>query len=229
MKVGIMQPYFMPYFNYFKLIKLVDKFIILDDVNFIKKGWINRNQIIVNNKPYLFTFPIISSSQNKKINELWFSGDPSWRVDFLKTVKHSYIKSPQFKKFYPLLENIVEFDDLNVSSYIGNSLELVCKYLRIETEILRTTSNFHNQALVGQDRIIDICNKNNCTEYFNLPGGKDLYSETIFKDNGIVLKFIENNDVEYKQFIGEPIKNLSMIDYLMFNDPVEFNTHCCIN
>lgn len=229
MKIAIMQPYFMPYFSYFKLINMVDRFIILDDVNYIKKGWINRNQILVSNNAYLFTLPIISSSQNKKINELWFSDSSNWRLDFLKTIKQSYAKSPQFKIFFPLLEQIINFSNLNVSSYVGNSLELVCRYLKIETEILGTSKIFNNQALAGQARILDICKKSDCTEYFNLPGGRGLYSQEVFSENGIELKFIENNNVVYDQFCGEPIRNLSIIDYLMFNDPAMFNFHCQIN
>ena len=65
-----MQPYFFPYIGYFQLINAVDKFIILDDVNYIKKGWINRNRILLNGKDYLFTIPCEKISQNKLINEV---------------------------------------------------------------------------------------------------------------------------------------------------------------
>ena len=64
MKVAIMQPYFMPYIGYFQLLDKVDKFIILDDVNFIKKGWINRNTVLVNGKEFLFSIPLKGISQN---------------------------------------------------------------------------------------------------------------------------------------------------------------------
>ena len=70
MKVAIMQPYIFPYLGYFQLIKSVDKFIFYDDVNFIKKGWINRNKILINGKESIITFPLIKASQNKLINEI---------------------------------------------------------------------------------------------------------------------------------------------------------------
>jgi hypothetical protein len=219
----------MPYFSYFKLIKLVDRFIILDDVNFIKKGWINRNQILINNKAYLFTLPISSSSQNKKINELNLSTEITWKKNFLKTIKQGYAKSPQFHNFFPLLEEIISFNDLNLSSFIGNSLMSVCNYLNIETEIIRTSSVFCNQDLTGESRIMDICKKNRCTEYINLPGGRSLYHSNLFSSSNIKLHFLKENEVTYKQFQGECIKNLSMIDYLMFNSPANFNDHCNIN
>ena len=65
MKIGIMQPYFMPYIGYWQLIGAVDKFVILDDVNYIMRGFINRNSILLNGKPYRFTLPVEKASQNK--------------------------------------------------------------------------------------------------------------------------------------------------------------------
>jgi hypothetical protein len=70
MKIGIMQPYIFPYIGYFQLIKAVDKFVLYDDVNFINKGWINRNRILSNGKDLLFTIPLKDASQNKLINEI---------------------------------------------------------------------------------------------------------------------------------------------------------------
>ena len=70
MKIGIMQPYLFPYIGYFQLIKCVDIFILLDDVTFINRGWINRNFIIVNKKKYMFTFSLKNKSQNTLIKDL---------------------------------------------------------------------------------------------------------------------------------------------------------------
>jgi len=73
MRVAVMQPYFMPYIGYFQLIKAVDKFIIYDDVNYIKQGWINRNNILLNGKSYLFSIPLKDASSFKKINDIEIS------------------------------------------------------------------------------------------------------------------------------------------------------------
>ena len=70
MKVAIMQPYLFPYFGYFQFINAVDKFIVYDDVNYIKQGWINRNTILINNVPYLFTVPLDNPSSFGKINSI---------------------------------------------------------------------------------------------------------------------------------------------------------------
>ncbi len=68
-KVAIMQPYFFPYIGYFQLINAVDTFVIYDDVNYIKKGWINRNKILLNGKEKRINLQIAGASQNKLINE----------------------------------------------------------------------------------------------------------------------------------------------------------------
>lgn len=170
MIAGIMQPYFMPYLHYFNLIKTVDKFVILDDVNYIKKGWINRNQILINNQAYLFTIPILDLSQNKKIYDLNLSSDPKWKSKFLRTMHQSYSNSPEFYNFFPLLEEIIYFPDSNLSSFIHNSIIKICKFLNIETEIIKSSKIF-NSRMTGEHRIIDLCQKLNCSEYLNLPGG----------------------------------------------------------
>ena len=69
-KVAIMQPYLFPYLGYFQLINAVDAFVFYDDVNFIKRGWINRNRILVNNEDQLISIPLIKASQNKLIKDV---------------------------------------------------------------------------------------------------------------------------------------------------------------
>lgn len=219
MIAGIMQPYFMPYLHYFNLIKTVDKFVILDDVNYIKKGWINRNQILINNQAYLFTIPILDLSQNKKIYDLNLSSDPKWKSKFLRTMHQSYSNSPEFYNFFPLLEEIIYFPDSNLSSFIHNSIIKICKFLNIETEIIKSSKIF-NSRMTGEHRIIDLCQKLNCSEYLNLPGGRNLYSSETFEKGNIRLNFLNTSpSLKYKQFNDKFIDNLSIIDCLMFNRP----------
>ena len=87
MTIGIMQPYFMPYIGYFQLIKAVDRFVILDDVNFITRGWANRNQIIVNGAKHRFSIRLCRQSQNRLFNEIVIADDFH---RFFETLRHSY-------------------------------------------------------------------------------------------------------------------------------------------
>ncbi len=91
MKIAIMQPYFLPYIGYFQLINAVDKFVFLDNVNFIKKGWINRNRLRIQEKEWLFSVPCKDLSQNKKICEI----EVNWNTNFTeKFLKPSILSAP---------------------------------------------------------------------------------------------------------------------------------------
>src|SRR5690606_25926733 len=107
MKLGIMQPYLFPYLGYFQLINAVDKFILLDDVNYIKGGWINRNYLQINNSILGFTVPLQKPSSFKKINEISLVPDINWRNKFLKTIHQNYKRSTYYPSFAPILERII--------------------------------------------------------------------------------------------------------------------------
>ena len=92
MKLAVMQPYLFPYIGYFQLIYAVDKFVLYDDVNYINKGWINRNNILVNGKGNLFTIPLKDASQNKLINEIYVSDEPKWKINFLQVIIRNLIE-----------------------------------------------------------------------------------------------------------------------------------------
>ena len=221
MKTAIMQPYLFPYIGYFQLINAVNKFIILDDVNYINKGWINRNNMIANKQKTLFTFPLIKASQNKLINEIEISEDKIWATKFLKTLTMSYKKAPFFEETKALIENILSFETKNLSEYLHNSISKIIEFLGITTQIVRTSAIFDKGNLIADDRILDICKKVNTDIYINPIGGQELYSKEKFKQNNIKLFFLQTGKVEYKQFGTNFIPSLSIIDVMMFNSPEE--------
>lgn len=217
MKVGIMQPYFLPYIGYWQLINAVDKYVVYDDVNFIKKGWINRNRILSNGNDLFINILINKMSQNKLINETFLVEDESWKNKLLKTIENSYKKAPYYNCVMPILKNIVLNKENNLALYLFNSLVLVNRYIGIDTKIILSSSIIKDNKLKGTDKILEICEKLNATEYYNAIGGIDLYSFDEFKKNGINLSFLKTNDICYKQFNNEFVPNLSIIDVMMFN------------
>lgn len=218
MKLGIMQPYFFPYLGYWQLIHAVDTFIILDDVNFIKKGWIHRNNILVNGKASPFNLNISKVSQNKTIRDHELAGDNKWKHKLLNTLKHQYKKAPHFQETYALVTQIIENDESNLSKFLGNSIIKICDYLNIDTKIIRSSSIYPKQELRGQDRIIDICKKEHATDYINPIGGLELYNPAYFEQNKLKLNFIKMQPITYPQLIESFVPHLSIIDVLMFND-----------
>ena len=214
MKIAVMQPYFFPYIGYWQLINSVDIFIIYDDVNFIKKGYINRNNILINNVKHLFTLALIKSSQNKKINEILI-GENNKKI--LRTIEQSYLKAPFFHEIFPIIEDIFSDKGKDLSKFLGNSLQIFSKYLDINTKFEYSSMLENDKSLQAQDRLIEISKILNATDYINAIGGEQLYDKNAFSDAGINLSFIQTELINYKQFNNKFIPNLSIIDVMMFN------------
>jgi WbqC-like protein family len=217
MKVGIMQPYFFPYIGYFQLISAVDKFIIYDDVNYINRGWINRNRILFNGNDFLFTLPLQSASQNKLIKETQVADDQKWFDKFIRTINQAYKKAPFYPKTFLLIEECLQYSKNNISDYNLRILNNICRYLNINTAIINSSSIYKNNNLHGATRILDICVKENATQYINPIGGLELYNTNDFYEKNIDLGFLKTDDITYPQFENMFIPYLSIIDVLMFN------------
>lgn len=216
-----MQPYLFPYMGYWQLIHAVDKFIIFDDVNYINKGYINRNKILVKSKPYQFTLELIGASQNKLINEIQI-GKNSDKI--LKTIENNYKKSPYFKNIFPLLEDILLHNERNLAKFIGYSLKKISNYLEIGTSFVYSSDIKKDNNFKNQDKIIDICKKLNAKEYINPIGGIKLYGKEEFIAKNIKLSFINTKKIEYQQFNDEHFPSLSIIDVMMFNNIVKLKS-----
>jgi len=213
-----MQPYLFPYIGYFQLISAVDAFVIYDDVQFIKKGWINRNKFLMWRQAHLFTFGVKNASSFKNINERFFADNHQHQImTFSKFLKSNYSSAPYFEPVYELIQKILSFNDLNVGSKIGFSLVILCEYLQIKTQLLVSSQLSNATNLKGQRRVIQLCKELGAKEYINAIGGVDLYDKEEFLREGILLSFIKSKPVEYNQFGTSFVPNLSIIDVMMFN------------
>lgn len=216
MKLGIMQPYFFPYLGYWQLINAVDKYVVYDDVTYIKGGWINRNNILLNNSSHLITLSLVNSSSFKNINEIEITRDSIKLEKLLKTIKVAYMKAPHYKEIMPIIEKLVK-TNTNIAKLNFNSIIEINKYLNIQTEILLSSQIKKDNKLKAQDKVIHINEILGADTYYNAIGGQTLYSKEIFKEKGINLRFLKMNELRYKQFNNEFVPNLSIIDVLMFN------------
>lgn len=209
-----MQPYFFPYIGYWQLINAVDTFIIYDDVNFIKQGYINRNSILVSEKSQIFTLELAGASSNKRINEIKI-GNNTAKV--LKTIKQNYSKSPYFKNVFPIVENILMQDEKNLAKFLGYSLQKISNYLEINTKLIYSSDIDKENILKAQDKIIHIAKKMNARQYINAIGGQALYSKEIFAQSNIELNFLKTEIIEYQQLKNDFVPYLSIVDIMMFN------------
>lgn len=218
MKLAVMQPYLFPYIGYWQLINAVDYFVIYDDVNFIKKSFINRNSVLVNSESKLITLELLGASQNKQINEIEV-GNNSEKV--LKTIELNYKRAPYFESAFPVFNKVLRNNEKNLAKYIGFSLINISEYLGIKTKFLYSSNIKKNNDLTAHEKILEIAKILKASHYINPIGGKNIYDKDIFAKKNIDLSFLSPSFIEYKQFNDKFEPNLSIIDIMMFNNKKE--------
>ena len=214
-----MQPYVFPYIGYYQLLNAVDKFVLLDDVNFIKGGWINRNRLLVNNEAGYFTVPLkrMSSTTHIKDAVIDDEGQKRWRKHVTSRIANCYQRAPFFTDVFPLVETVFLLPTVSISEMAASSLSAVSAYLGITTPLILSSSLPSNAHLKGQDRVIDTCVREGASVYVNAIGGQALYSRGEFIARGIDLRFLKSHPIEYPQLKNEFVPGLSIVDVLMFN------------
>jgi hypothetical protein len=214
MKLAIMQPYLFPYLGYFQLIRAVDAFVVYDDVNYIKGGWINRNYILANGDRQLITLPLQGASPNKLINQVEVGGPHK----ILQSLRHSYSKAPHFDTVHPMLEDILARSEKNLARFLDYQLRRICEHLGLRPQWHISSKVAKDNGLRGQDKVLSICEELGAKHYINVPGGKALYDQPSFTARGLQLSFIQPRAVSYRQFGSGFVPSLSIIDVMMFND-----------
>lgn len=216
--ISVMQPYLFPYIGYFQLVMASDIFVLFDDVNYIKKSFINRNSILLNYSAYRFTVPVLNVSQNRKINEHVFSSE----IDhFFKILQVAYGKAPFYKNILPILEKTLLSHEKRVSLVCYIAIKEIFEYLGINKKIVFSSDIKYDRNANAEDKIISIIQFFNEKDYVNAIGGKSLYDYGYFKQKNINLNFIMMNEIKYKQGKADIdfLPNLSILDALMWCEP----------
>ena len=217
MKLAIMQPYFFPYIGYFQLMNAVDEFIIYDNIKYTKKGWINRNRILVNGHDSIISLPLKKDSDFLDLKDRSLA--VSWTKDkgkLLNQISEAYRKSPFFAEAFPIVEQCLNYKETNLFKFLHNSLFLVKTYLGIQTPITASSMIPVNHGLKAEYRVLAICKARNATQYVNPIGGTELYSKTFFAEAGVPIFFLRSKELPYKQFLHDFVPWLSIIDVMMF-------------
>lgn len=217
MKLGIMQPYFFPYIGYWQLINAVDTYVVYDDVNFIKGGWINRNRILAQGNPQYINITLENSSSNKKINEIKISNIKLFQSKILKTLNQNYKRAPFFEPVISFLETTICYKTDSLSEYLFQSIKSVCSYLNISTNLILSSTLEKNNQLKGQEKVLEICTLLRASEYYNAIGGIVLYDHEKFLLKGVKLSFLRTSNIQYCQLNHGFVPNLSIIDVMMYN------------
>ena len=210
--IAIMQPYLFPYLGYYQLVRHVEQFVFLDDVNYIKKGYINRNSILLADAAYRFTLPVKNVSQNRYIRDHWYLS----AGHVLKVLEYAYKKAPYFADVYPLVCTVLEATERRVSILAARSVESVFEYLEISKSFCFSSTIAIDEGAKGQEKILALCSSLGATKYTNAIGGRELYQNAAFEQRQIVLEFIKMLRVTYQQAVDTFVPNLSVLDVLMW-------------
>lgn len=214
MRIGVMQPYLFPYLGYFEIIAQSDTFIFYDDVDFIRRGWINRNNLIINKEKKLFTIPVQKTNVGVKISEVELVGYADWKDKFLITLLQNYKKSTNFDRVYNLIQDVLNKSDYKYISELAiNSLTMTSSYLGLKTTFVKSSELKVNDNLTKEFRLFEIAKVFKAKEIVMPVGSLTLYEGWPFEE--LRLKTLKKNNFTYcqKRKLFEP--NLSIIDVLM--------------
>ena len=204
----------------------VDEFVVYDNIEFSKNGWINRNRILVNGKDSYITIPLKKDSdfldiRDRFLADIW----PQQKKKMLNRIIESYRKAPKYDFAYPILEKAILCEENNLFKFIYNSIMLVKDYLEIQTPLVVSSTIPYDHSLKAETKVIDICKARKADTYLNPIGGVQLYDKERFKQENINLNFLKTNDFQYKQFDNDFVPLLSIIDVMMFNSKEEINKY----
>lgn len=226
MSLGAMQPYLFPYLGYFQLMNCVQTYLFCGNLQYIKRGWVNRNRVYTDfkkNEIGYFTFSVAKDDYRKNINQRYYSNLKKDCDKLRNILFQNYKRAPYFEEAYCVIDKALRFENENVAYFNMNACYIIAKYLGITTNITCTDiiedEAFRNKFydLEYEQRVIFLCDYFGENYYINAIGGQHIYSYSFFKNHRIELKFLSTNDIEYRQYNNGFHKNLSIIDVLMFN------------
>ena len=212
MIAAIMQPYFFPYIGYFQLMSAVDTFVFFDDVQYINRGWVNRNRIRVGGRAKWLTFPVHRAGRDLPINRRRYLADAGIVTGIKEQLRASYAKSTAYVEATGLIHDLLDFQDDNVAGFNANLLERIARAIGIECKFVFSSQIDKPDGLKGQDKILDLCRRLGVTHYLNAAGGCSLYEVAEFESAGIQLSFLKTRVLPVN--LQDEAQHLSIIDTL---------------
>ena len=220
MKLGIMQPYFFPYLGYFDLIHSTDRWVVFDEVQYIRHGWVNRNRILHPQRGWSYIIvPLQKHHRSTLIKDIRIAGDIDWRRRIMGQIQHYRKKAPFFDSTYALVKDCLSVDTEYLSRLNVAILEKICRFLQIDfaCEYLSELNIDINTAREPDDWALSISCALGADEYINPPGGKDIFNRQKYESRGIRLTIRNPASIVYECADYSFTENLSVIDVLMWN------------
>jgi hypothetical protein len=222
--LALLQPSYLPWIGYFNQVLSVDEFVFLDDVQYTKNDWRNRNRIKTPTGSLWLTLPVNDKnriSSKLLINQVEIKNNNDL-LKHLTTIEMNYKKAKYYSEFYPILKDFLSQDWKMLSELNIDFIDLVLSYLGIKKKIHKS-SDFDIEQTTKMDRIIKICNLFGADRYLSGSAAKDYINIDIFKRSNISVEFQNYDHPYYPQIWGEFISHLSIIDLLLNNGRKSIN------
>ena len=216
----IHQPEYLPWLNLFIKMSLCEKFVFLDNVQYQRRSFQNRNSILVNQNSQFLTVPLEYAAQQTLIKDIKIDNSQDWVKSHIKKIKNCYQKTKYFEEVFDLIENEYKKNFLFLRDLNKNLIEVIAKKLKIKCEFISAD----DLGVSGRksDLILNICKKIDTKEYITGIGSKSYLNEKMFNMNKIIINYLKPIKIKYKQVDNRNnfISDLSIIDYL-FNEGFE--------
>lgn len=213
-KIGIHQPEHLPWLGFIHKVMSVDEFVLLDNVQFRKKYFQNRNKIRTNRGEQWLTVPLKKKHSDQKINEIEISYDQDWQSKNLNLIKINYIKAKYFGEYFEDLKMIYKTEfgllrDLNIEL-----IKFILQKFEIRTKLYVSSELLDDLGQGGTNVNLNICKKLNADVYLSGAFGKDYLDISKFEKEDIQVEFQDFEHPIYKQLYDPFISNMSSIDVL---------------
>lgn len=222
-----MQPYLFPYLPYYQLAGMVDEFWLLDDVQFIRRGWMNRNRILLNGAEHVITFPVASGARADLIADKALAAGFDQALLRLKTtLHHAYHAAPHGMLIDRMMDRLTARHWRGYLEFSLETLRLSFDALSLATPLRLTSVLGLSPDLRGPDRILAICRAAGAERYVNPIGGRGLYDPAHFGAQGIQLRFLAGQCAPYAQTGGQDFRpGLSILDLIAHVAPPDLKAH----
>lgn len=221
MRVAAMQPYFLPYLGYFSLIAATDRFVVFDPVQYIRRGWVNRNRILkpALRDPQFITVPVAKHTRDTAISQIQIARQSDWKKRIRAQVHHYRKKAPYFEQATAILNRCLEHETDGLAEFNVQCLQVVCDALQVDFHPVwfdELGCESHPPAHPGQ-WAVRVSQALGATSYVNPEGGREIFRPQEFHNIDVQLQFLSNQLRPYHQRNEEFIQGLSILDVLMFN------------
>lgn len=211
--VVIHQPDFLPWLGFFHRLTKADLFIVLDHVQFARRGWIHRDRIKTPTGAQWISLSVTKAARDAPISEIRLSHDTAWRSDHLNLLRQNYRKADHFDDVFPDIEQLYQAPHEHLTSLNLAGIDLLCGLL--DVSIPRVLSSELSPTGTSTAMLVDLLKKVGATRYLSGLGARDYLDDRLLADAGIELEWQAFSHPVYPQLHGEFLPMLSSVDLLL--------------